>query len=434
MTLPRAIGGMGLTWLVVNAIVGSAVFGLPADYVKILGPASVLAVIAGGISTAFIVVCFAEVASKIPEAGGSYIYARTVFGRFAGIQVGWFSWAVRLASTAAGASLFVSYLGGLVPSVEHGGGRFLILTLLLGGLTLANYVGVRSGAGLSSAFGITKIVVLLALGLYGTWNSGVHLAIVSRQDISTPGVRNWFEAFLLLSFMYGGFETALLPLGEVRNPLRAVARSLALGLALSVVIYTLVQVAVLNTPNAQSSSRPLAVLASNLFGSLGATITSIAAMICVYGYLCASLLGTPRLTYALAEMGDFPSYFAKIHPRFQTPYISILLFGAGTWLIAVTGSFRIAIALSVGARLVTYGATCATLVPLRRRFPERRGYTVPFGPLLSALSIGMTLVLAMHMHTRETAALVITSSLAFMNWLWLTNKRQTSEDGRSTPW
>ena len=145
MPLIRAIGRWGLTWLVVNAIVGSAVFGLPTEYVTLLGRASVLAVVVGGFSTAVIIACTAEVASKIPEPGGSYIYARTVFGRFAGIQVGWFSWAVRLTATAAGASLFVSYLGGLIPSVEHGWPRAVVLTLLLGGLTAGNYVGVRSG-------------------------------------------------------------------------------------------------------------------------------------------------------------------------------------------------------------------------------------------------------------------------------------------------
>jgi len=412
----------GLTALVVNAIVGSAVFGLPAEYVRLVGHSSVLAVIVGGLSTAVIVACFAEVASKIPEAGGSYIYARTVFGRFVGLQVGWFSWLVRLASTAAGASLFVSYLGGLIPAIEYGIGRVAVLTFLLGGLTVANYIGVRSGAGLSSFFGIVKISLLLTLSAYGIWHSGAQLAMVDSQQIVGPGLRNWFEAFLLLSFMYGGFETALLPLGEVKNPLRVVAWALGAGLAMSIAIYSLIQVAVLNTALAQYSSRPLSVLASSLFGSIGGTITDLSAMICIYGYLSASMLGTPRLIYALAETGDFPAILARIHPRFATPYLSIWLFGAGSWAIAATGSFRIAIALSVGARLVTYGVTCAALIPLRRRYPERKGYTVPLGPLLSLIGIVMTAALVTRMHGRETAALTITSFVAVLNWIWIARK------------
>jgi len=419
VALIRAIGRWGLTWLVVNAIVGSAVFGLPTEYVALLGRASVLAVIVGGLSTAIIIACTAEVASKIPEPGGSYIYARTVFGRFAGIQVGWFSWAVRLTATAAGASLFVSYLGGLVPSLEHGWQRAVVLTLLLGGLTAGNYVGVRSGANLSSVFAVLKLSLLIALGLYGAVFSGGQGVSLAMPEIAAPGIKNWFEALLLLSFMYGGFETALMPLGEVENPRRVVPFALGVGLALCIAIYSLIQVAVLNTPSAQSSARPLAVVASTLFGPLGAVVTDLGAMVCIYGYLSASVLGSPRLAYALAEKGDFPPFLATLHPRFKTPHRSIVLFGLCTWAIAVTGSFRAALALSIGARLVTYGTTCAALIPLRHYHPGRRGFTIPFGPVLSVLGVSMTLVLVTRMHQREVIVLAVTGLIAALNWRWV---------------
>lgn len=308
-----------------------------------------------------------------------------------------------------------------------------MLTLLLGGLTAANYIGVRSGAGLSSLFGVAKIVLLLALGLYGTLHSGGRGMVPQMNEIVSPGIRNWFEAFLLLSFMYGGFETALLPLGEVENPRRAVPTALAVGLAFAIAIYSLIQISVLNTSLAQNSSRPLAVLASTYFGPIGAVITSLGAMVYIYGYLSASVLGTPRLTYALAEKGDFPAFLARIHHRFKTPYTSIVLFGVGTWAIAVTGSFRIAIALSIGARLVTYGAMCAALIPLRKRHPERVGFTVPLGPSLSITGIVMTLALVTRMHERETIALMITSLVATLNWWWISRKRSNGTEGVQKP-
>jgi amino acid transporter len=432
VALVRAIGRWGLTWLVFNAVVGSAVFGLPSEYVTLLGAASVLAVVVGGLSMAIIMVCTAEVASKIPEPGGSYAWARTVFGRFAGIQVGWFSWTVRLTATAAGASLFVSYLGGLIPSAEHGLPRVAALTLLLGGLTVANYVGVRSGANLSSFFAAVKLSILVALGLYGALHAGGRTAVVACSDIAAPGLGNWFEALLLLSFMYGGFETALMPLGEVENPRRVVPFALGAGLALCIAIYSVVQIAVLGTLGAGASARPLAVVASALVGPAGAVLTDLGAMACLYGYLSASLLGTPRLTYALAEKGDFPSLLARLHPRFGTPHLSVVLFGAGTWAIAVTGSFRAALALSVGARLVTYGVTCAALVPLRRRHPERRGFTIPFGPALSLLGIAMVLVLVTRVHQREAIALGSTGILATLNWWWISRRRPETRAVRST--
>ncbi len=246
--------------------------------------------------------------------------------------------------------------------------------------------------------------------------------VVAMSDVAAPGVRNWFEALLLLSFMYGGFETALMPLGEVENPRRVVPFALAVGLAFCIAIYSLIQIAVLNTPGAQSSARPLAVLASGLFGPVGAVLTSIGAMVCIYGYLSASVLGSPRLAYALADKGDFPPFLARLHPRFKTPHLSIVLFGACTWAVAVTGSFRAALALSIGARLVTYGTTCAALVPLRRNLPERRGFTIPFGPLLSFLGVAMTLVLVTRVHQREAIALAATGVVATLNWWWISRR------------
>jgi basic amino acid/polyamine antiporter, APA family len=432
MNLSRKIGKWSLTGLVINAVVGSALFGMSGDLVSLLGRASVLGVVAGGIATAIVMACFAEVASKFPQPGGPYIYARTTFGRFIGIQVGWFSWLVRLSSAAASATIFVSYLGGLVPSLEHGVGRAAVITVVLGLLTAANYIGVRSGANVSSVFAIAKLTPLLAIGIYGAihaaGNSGIAIPI---RELAVPGTGRWFEAFLLMSFLYGGFDTAMMPLGEVKEPRRTVPFALAGGLLVCIVVFTLVQVAVLSTTGAQASSRPLAQAAAVLFGPIGATLTSVAAIVSTYGYLSAGTLSVPRLTYAMAEQGDFPKVFARIHPRFNTPHVSIVIFGILTWTIAVTGSFKAAVALSVGARLITYVSTCGALIPLRRRHPEREGFKVPFGPALSVIACLMACALITRVHIREAIALAVTASLATASWWW-TRRKDTGRNAAAT--
>jgi amino acid transporter len=277
-----------------------------------------------------------------------------------------------------------------------------------------------------------KISLLIALGLYGAVHSGGQSAVVALSDVAAPGIKNWFEVLLLLSFMYGGFETALMPLGEVENPRRVVPFALGIGLALCIAIYSLIQVAVLNTPGAGGSARPLAVVASTLFGPWGAVLTNIGALVCIYGYLSASVLGSPRLAYALADKGDFPPFLARLHPRFGTPHLSVVLFGLCTWAIAVTGSFRAALALSVGARLVTYGTTCAALMPLRHFHPERLGFTIPFGPIFSVLGVAMTLVLVTRVHQREAIALAATGILASLNWWWISRRQPEEGEIQST--
>jgi APA family basic amino acid/polyamine antiporter len=120
--LVRAIGRWSLVALTVNSVIGSGVFGLPSVLAGLIGPASVWAVLLAGVAIAVIMACFAEVASQFTASGGPYLYVRTAFGRLAGIEVGWLTWVVRMASCAANANLFVVYmwrssgLGPLSPS------------------------------------------------------------------------------------------------------------------------------------------------------------------------------------------------------------------------------------------------------------------------------------------------------------------------------
>jgi amino acid transporter len=108
----RAIGRWTMTALVVNCIIGSGIFGLPSEVTHLVGRASPIAMIVAGVAMAIIMMCIAEVASHFDEAGGAYLYTRTALGRFAGIQVAWFSILAAIGGGAANASLFMIYLSG----------------------------------------------------------------------------------------------------------------------------------------------------------------------------------------------------------------------------------------------------------------------------------------------------------------------------------
>ena len=142
--LVRAIGRWSLAALVVNSIIGSGIFVLPADVARLIGAASPWAVLLAGAAAGVIMACFAEVASQFTAAGGPYLYTRAAFGRLVGIEMGWMLWLVRLAAPAATANLFVIYCGEFWPHATKPLPRFLILTLLYGILTLINYRGVRA--------------------------------------------------------------------------------------------------------------------------------------------------------------------------------------------------------------------------------------------------------------------------------------------------
>ena len=183
MAVLRRIGRWALTALVVNGVIGSGIFGVPSELTRLLGRASPLAMILAALATGVLVASFAEVASQFPVSGGVYLYVRTAFGRFAGIQVGWFWLLSALAAGAAAANIFVTYLASLWPAAAHAGIRAGILTFLIGVPAISNCLGVRHGANFSSALAVAKLLPLGLLIALGLVRFGHHLQIIQPREI-----------------------------------------------------------------------------------------------------------------------------------------------------------------------------------------------------------------------------------------------------------
>src|SRR5271157_5954262 len=424
--LIRAIGRWSLVALVVNSIIGSGVFGLPSTVAALIGTYSPYAVLAAGAGMSIIIACFAEVASRFHQAGGPYLYARVAFGRFMGIQTAWMLWLGQVAAPAANANLFVIYLGEFFPHAKDTLPRALILTALVGFLTFVNIRGVRAGAQVSNLFTAAKLVPLLAviaLGLFVLqrqhWN-------IATAPIVTPGTSPWLKAMLLLVFAYGGFETALAPMSEARNPRRDAPFALFTALLLCTVIYACIQWVVIGVlPDAAHSSRPLADVARIAVGPVGGALVAIGALISFYGYLSAKILAMPRVPFALAEQGDFPKAFAAVHSRFHTPYVSILVFAAMVWGLALFGDFKWNVTLSAVARLLYYGVGCAALPILRRKHPEGAEpmFQLPAGNLFAGLGVVLCLILVTRVDFGQSLILIATVALAFVNWAMVARRR-----------
>ena len=414
----RTIGRWAFAALVINATIGGGIFGVPSQVNALVGRAGPLAVIIVGITTAITMGCFAEIASQFPAHGGPYLYVRSTFGRLAGLEVAWFGWLTRITSGAAVVNLFVIYLAGLWPWAGTTAGKVMISSVVIGGLVVANYIGARTGANLSTTLAIAKLAplfLLVVLGIaYLFRHPQPHLTLI---EIAAPGYRNWFEALLILSFLYGGYENALYPMGEVKNPRRDVPFALGTALVVIVGLFCAIQFVATAVIGTQMSDRPLSATAGVLIGPYGSLFITVAALISAYGYLAGSCLTVPRLMFSLGEGGDFPRLFGRVHPHFLTPHISIIVFGILLWAFTVTGSFRYTTLVSSGARLITYGAACATLIPLRRRNPEAAAYRLPFGPTLSVISILVSLVVVVHVNAKEAAILAATMLVAAVNWL-----------------
>lgn len=402
-------------------MIGSGVFGLPGTVAGLLGRQSTLAVLIAGAGMGIVMGCFAEVASYFSEAGGPYLYARTAFGRLVGILVGWTLYLTQSAAPAANANLFVIYLAEFWPRAREPWPRFAVLTLLIGLLALINIRGVRQGVQVSNVFTAAKILPLLMVVL-----AGAALTIFRPAPLGAGGTipgSVWLKAMVLLFFLYGGFESALAPMSEAKNPKRDAAFALFGALIACTAIFALVQWAVVGVlGGGATTDRPLAEVARLTIGGRGAALVSMGALVSVYGYLSAKLLGMPRLTFALAEGGDLPQLFAAVSRRFHTPWFSIFVYAVAIWGLAIIGNFAWNVTLSVVARLFYYAVACAAVIALRRKRTERAGFRLPAGPVLAVLGILICLAMATQVDLSESRILAVTVGAALLNWIWARRK------------
>jgi len=380
--LVRVIGRYDLTAAVVNGVIGSSVFGMPALLAELLGTASPWGYVVAGVFTLLVVLCFAEVASRFQEAGGPYLYTRVTYGSLVGFEVGWLTYWVRATAVAANLNIFAEYLGRLVPEAGVGAGRLLTMTLVLGIIVAINVVGVRTATWAVNLFTVAKLLPLGLLIVIGL--PRVEAATLASQAMPDP---RWLEAIVLLVFAYGGFDAPLIPAGEAKSPRRDTAFALLAALAVIASVYALVQLTVAGlVPRVAGTKAPVAAAFGQILGGAGVTLAALAAMTSVWGYSVGNVLQSPRLLYAMADRGELPRPFARVHERFRTPHVAIVTFAACTIGLAAWGNFEWNATLSAVVRLVTYALTCAAVLVLRRkRRDEEPGYRMPAAELLAPL-------------------------------------------------
>jgi APA family basic amino acid/polyamine antiporter len=417
LNLERAIGRWSLIALMVNFTIGAGIFGLPSIAAGLLGSQSPIAYLIAAAGIGVIAACVAEVASRFDQAGGPYLYARVAFGRFLGLQTGWLLWLTRVSSAAAVANVFVDYLPGFWPQATGPLNRFVVLTILIGGLAIVNIRGVNAGARVSDFLTVAKLLPLFLLAAGGLIFIRVHGSPALFTSESHP-TGAWLSAVLLLIYAFTGFESALIPAGELKSPGRDIPRAILVSLLLVAMVYFLVQTVVVRVlPNSAQTDHPLSAAAFVFGGNTMARIVSVGALLSSFGSLAANMIANPRLTLAFAEQGDFPRWFGAIHRRYQTPYTSIVAFAVLLWALALVGTFRWNATLSALSRLFTYGITCAALPALRKNMPGQQGFHLPGGIVFAILGILFVLALVSRMGRAELIVLAVTAALSFLNWL-----------------
>src|SRR2546423_1720225 len=229
---------------------------------------------------------------------------------------------------------------------------------------------------------LLPMLIFIAIGLF--FLNPHSFALGARQATGA-----FSQSVLLLLYAFTGFEMATIPAGEVRNPKKNMPQALLIATAVVTVTYILIQVVCIGTlPGLGTSSKPLADAGQRFMGTAGAALISAGAMISIAGNLNVLVLSGSRIPFAFAEREQLPTIFARVHRKFFTPYISIVITAAVMLVLTLKSSFVAALTISAIARLVTYAATCAALPVLRRKHDAPKAlFRLPGGSLIAIAAL-----------------------------------------------
>lgn len=385
--LVRGIRRWDLVALFINSIIGAGIFGLPSRVYALVGTWSLLAYVICALLVLAIVLCFAEVGSRFRDTGGPYLYSHVAFGPVVGFEIGWLVWLARLTAFAALSNLFVDYLGHFSPIFATRSWRAGVIVAIVAALTAVNVAGVRNAALIGNGFTIGKLIPLLLFVAAGLF----VLEPVSFTLPAAPDYASFSTAVLLLAFAFTGFESAVIPAGEIHEPRRNIPFAVLVALAVVAPLYFLIQVVCIGTlPELAASTRPLADASARFLGATGAAVITVGALVSILGTLNGIMLAAPRVLYGMAEQGQLPRALAATSERFRTPHVSILVSAAVMLALTLSGSFITALTISTLARLITYAATCAAVPVLRRRADtENALFRAPGGTITAVVALAL---------------------------------------------
>lgn len=406
--LQRELGKWDLTAIGVNQVIGGAVFALPAALFATAGAWSPWMVAAVGLASMFIALSFAEAASRFDGTGGPYLYTRAAFGRFPAFEVGWMMWFTRAASWASVINVLVSALGFYWPAITAGPRRTIFLTVIIVAIAAINIRGIKQSSFVVNLFTVAKVLPLVVFVVAGLF----FVDWVKLADSPPVSLEGLSSSALLLIFAFGGYEVIPVPAGEAKDPRRAVPFALIMTITGVTILLILAQIVTIGTlPGLATSKTPLADSAALFLGAAGAAMITLGAVFSTSGNNVGQALSGSRNLYALAEQGDLPPFFGRVHPRYHTPANAILVTSAVGLFLAVSGTFQTMAAASAISRLVVYVATCASVLQLRKaRFEgvvKPAGFVVPGGPVIPSVAIVIALaILAGATHVQLVAGVV----------------------------
>ncbi len=365
-SVTKKIGLFSMILLCLNGIVGSGLFLLPGQVAHLVGTWGLVVYLVVSLIVLSIGWCYAQCASHFTRNGGAYLYAKEAFGNFVGFEIGVMRWFVGMIAWAALTSGFLVALGSLYPQVLQTPYRQLLTCGIIGLLTVMNLFGTKTVNRLSDIITLTKGLLLLLFILFGAF--AMNFGELSLSEVSLPIASNFGLSAFIIFFAFSGFEALPVVAQETDNPRKNIPVAMLSAIIFSSVLYLVVQSICIGTLGdaLPFSTSPIGDIAELLGGSVGKFLVSVAMLISIGGVIIVSSFVTPRSFSALSKDQLIFSK-ADQENRFGVPWVAIVVSGAISCLIALTGSFVELVVISAVSRFSQHATTCAALFVLNRR-------------------------------------------------------------------
>ena len=423
------IGFLSIILLGFNAIVGSGIFLLPNQAMKLIGPTSLFVILFDAFLAITIALCFAEMGGIFKKNGGPYVYTREAFGSFAAFEVGIMTYAICVIAWATMAVGFTTALSVFWPGADKGVTKDILVTAFIIALGILNILGVNFTKIIMNIATVGKIIPLVIFIVIGVFFMKIN-NFTPMLPHGTYISGSFGAAALLIFFAFTGFESIALAAEDMENPSKNIPRAIIIVMILVSAVYILIQavsIGVLGSALANDVT-PVATASSRFLGSGGGILVSLGILVSIIGINIASSFSSPRMAVALANDGLLPKVIGKYN-KLNTPYVAIILTVILTIPIALSGSFTELALISAISRFAQYLPTCLAVPVLRWKKPGiKRSFKIPFGPVIPIIAVLVSIWILFQSSTQEIiwglGGLIIAIPLYFIMKAY--NKRQSN--------
>jgi len=412
MELKRTLNLFDATSIGIGAIIGAGIFVVLGIAIGYAGPAVIVSMMVAGVVASFTAFSFAEVGSAIPKEGGVYEYVYEIVSPSVAFVVGclWL-----FAQTVAGAAIslgFASYFVAMFPLFSM---RTVAISVALT-LTALNLIGIKQSATVNNILVLTKIAILCLFVITGVFQIDPR----NYSQFAPNGLFGILQGAAFIFFAYLGFGRIATLGEEVKNPTRTLPLSILLALATSVIVYVLTGFTTTGLQDYRilaGSGSPIAD-AAKMTGNFAIVATiSFGALIATASVLLTNLIGLSRVSFAMARNGQLPKSVAKVHSRFGTPYVSILIMGILMAVLAFVSDLRQTAAITSFSILSTHVVLNYSAIRLRKKIPNLKTFKAPLYPVIPLLGLVCCVILMFSLPEESwivAAFVVVGSSLYYL--------------------